>query len=647
MSNRKALQICVCVLMIVSVHPYTVAQQRGVDVQPGSAAPRSLLASLHMPASPSQSLAWKRVLPEGSDALDGPVLFALVIRSSATPGSIPKIANNFTLSNSLLTDNGSQVAIGSLSISSSGVITFTNGQTFPGTGTITGVTAGTGLTGGGTSGSVSLGIANGGVTTAQIGSGAAINGQILTANGSGGAGWQTLTLSGWSLNGNAGASCTTTPCSSFLGTTDSSNLEMRVNAQRAYRIESAMNNAIGGVSPNVIGGFSDNVVISGVGGATIGGGGANFGGGNQFNRVTDDFGTVAGGALNRAGNNAGTTSDAAFATVGGGYQNTASNTYSTVGGGFSNTASGDKSTVAGGDSNVASAQRATVGGGFAHTASGAYSTVGGGYNSTATAVFATVAGGLSNNASNFESTVCGGHSNTASGGDAFVGGGFVNTASGLYSMVPGGFSNTSSGPYSFAAGQHANTNSHQGAFVWGDNSTTTDVTATSDNQFVARTSGGAAFYSSSDLSTGVTLAAGGGAWSTVSDRNVKEHFATVNNQQLLTLVLALPITTWNYKTQATGIRHIGPMAQDFYTAFQVGEDDKHITTIDENGVALAAIQGLNQKLEENVRQLRELLQKKEAEIAAQQQQIEHLRQQTNDLLEWLRHRDESRVAASQ
>src|SRR5712692_4299643 len=98
MSNRKALQICVCVLMIVSVHPYTVAQQRGVDVQPGSAAPRSLLASLHMPASPSQSLAWKRVLPEGSDALDGPVLFALVIRSSATPGSIPKIANNFTLS---------------------------------------------------------------------------------------------------------------------------------------------------------------------------------------------------------------------------------------------------------------------------------------------------------------------------------------------------------------------------------------------------------------------------------------------------------------------------------------------------------------------------------------------------------------------
>ena len=40
------------------------------------------------------------------------------------------------------------------------------------------------------------------------------------------------------------------------------------------------------------------------------------------------------------------------------------------------------------------------------------------------------------------------------------------------------------------------------------------------------------------------------------------------------------------------------MAQDFYAAFAVGPDDKHIATVDADGVALAAIQGLNQKLEE-------------------------------------------------
>jgi hypothetical protein len=41
-------------------------------------------------------------------------------------------------------------------VSNTGTVTFVAGQTFPGTGTITGVTAGTDLTGGGTSGSVTL-----------------------------------------------------------------------------------------------------------------------------------------------------------------------------------------------------------------------------------------------------------------------------------------------------------------------------------------------------------------------------------------------------------------------------------------------------------------------------------------------------------
>jgi uncharacterized small protein (DUF1192 family) len=38
------------------------------------------------------------------------------------------------------------------------------------------------------------------------------------------------------------------------------------------------------------------------------------------------------------------------------------------------------------------------------------------------------------------------------------------------------------------------------------------------------------------------------------------------------------------------------MAQDFYAAFGVGEDDKHITSIDEDGVALAAIKALHARV---------------------------------------------------
>jgi predicted MarR family transcription regulator len=36
------------------------------------------------------------------------------------------------------------------------------------------------------------------------------------------------------------------------------------------------------------------------------------------------------------------------------------------------------------------------------------------------------------------------------------------------------------------------------------------------------------------------------------------------------------------------------VAQDFRAAFALGDDDQHIATVDAAGVALAAIQGLNQ-----------------------------------------------------
>lgn len=90
-----------------------------------------------------------------------------------------------------------------------------------------------------------------------------------------------------------------------------------------------------------------------------------------------------------------------------------------------------------------------------------------------------------------------------------------------------------------------------------------------------------------------------------SDRNAKEEFKPVNPREVLAKVVGLPITEWQYKSQADA-RHIGPMAQDFREAFTLGHDEKHIATVDEGGVALAAIQGLNQKLEEKDARIQEL-----------------------------------------
>jgi len=75
---------------------------------------------------------------------------------------------------------------------------------------------------------------------------------------------------------------------------------------------------------------------------------------------------------------------------------------------------------------------------------------------------------------------------------------------------------------------------------------------------------------------------------------MKDAIVPLDDAAVLDKVAALPISEWSY-TSERGVRHVGPMAQDFYAAFRVGEDDRHITTIDEDVVALAAIKGLNAK----------------------------------------------------
>ena len=108
-------------------------------------------------------------------------------------------------------------------------------------------------------------------------------------------------------------------------------------------------------------------------------------------------------------------------------------------------------------------------------------------------------------------------------------------------------------------------------------------------------------------STGVTVY---GTFNNSSDRNLKQGFATVNPSQVLQKVIALPVSEWSYKEDPT-TRHVGPVAQDFYSTFNIGTDDKHIAPMDEGGVALAAIKGLNEKLETENAQLKARLEKLE------------------------------------
>jgi len=327
----------------------------------------------------------------------------------------------------------------------------------------------------------------------------------------------------------------------FLGTTNTRPLEFRVNNERALLLDA------GGESVNVVGGFSDNTVKSGATGATISGGGRV----GDANQVMDNYGTIGGGYGNRSGDDVTSVTTAEGATVGGGIANTASKFGCTVAGGSDNQASASHAVVAGGHMNLAGNTACTVGGGENNQASGAYATVAGGTD---------------------------------------------NVASGNYSTVSGGSNNAAAGSFSFAAGRRANA-SFGGCFVWGD-ATNADVTCAGPNRFIARASGGIFFYSNTDGTAGVRIAPGGAGWLAVSDRNAKVNFAPVDARAIAARVAALPIETWNYKSQEASIHHIGPMAQDFYAAFSVGEDERFIGTIDADGVALAAIQGLYQMAQE-------------------------------------------------
>jgi Chaperone of endosialidase/YadA head domain repeat (2 copies) len=166
--------------------------------------------------------------------------------------------------------------------------------------------------------------------------------------------------------------------------------------------------------------------------------------------------------------------------------------------------------------------------------------------------------------------------------------GIGNAALGNAAVALGQF-NAARGDFSVAMGTHTLT--LRGGFAFGDMSGPPTVVA-DENQFVVRAAGGIAFYSRSDLTTGVRLPPGAGGWLSVSDANLKEGFRDLDGNDVLAKLARMPIREWNYKAQDAAVRHIGPTAQDFHAAFGLGEDPLKIGTVDADGITLRAVQAL-------------------------------------------------------
>jgi hypothetical protein len=135
------------------------------------------------------------------------------------------------------------------------------------------------------------------------------------------------------------------------------------------------------------------------------------------------------------------------------------------------------------------------------------------------------------------------------------------------------------------------------------------------------------------VTAGVHVLSGDTAWSSISDRNAKKNFSPVNTDAVLKKLAAMPVQSWNYKWEADdAVPHLGPMAQDFKAAFYPGRDDKSISTLEFDGVELAAIQGLNQKVEEQQAELKQ----KQTELAELKQKNESLEKRLDVVEEIIR-----------
>jgi hypothetical protein len=233
---------------------------------------------------------------------------------------------------------------------------------------------------------------------------------------------------------------------------------------------------------------------------------------------------------------------------------------------------------------------------------GLYASVLGGYNSTASGNYSTASG--------FYATASG-YGATAMG--------YYATASGYYSTALG-FSTTASGSYSTALGDYARA-TNTDSFVWSDGTAYPGASSTNDNSVTFRASGGYRFFSNSGMTAGAYLAPGGTAWATISDQNAKKNFRPVNSGEILDKLATVPVQKWNYQWEKdSDVPNIGPMAQAFKAAFYPGRDDKSITTLEFDGVELAAIQGLNEKL----RATQKALEEKDARIGELEKRLTDL-----------------------
>jgi trimeric autotransporter adhesin len=184
-----------------------------------------------------------------------------------------------------------------------------------------------------------------------------------------------------------------------------------------------------------------------------------------------------------------------------------------------------------------------------------------------------------------------------------------------------GYNVTADKDHTLALGKFASNNGFSGTFVWSDASATALADTfknTANNEFAARATGGFRFRTNLTGTTGCNLPAGSGVFNCTSSKLTKENF--VSEGDVIGRLRKIPITSWNYISEGQQVRHLGPMAEDFYSQFKLGTGNTSIGVQDLAGVSIAA-----------VKELDEQLQQKDAQIEKLQDEVKQLRANQSEL----------------
>lgn len=106
-----------------------------------------------------------------------------------------------------------------------------------------------------------------------------------------------------------------------------------------------------------------------------------------------------------------------------------------------------------------------------------------------------------------------------------------------------------------------------------------------------------------------------------SSREIKQDIHPTDGREILTKVASLPVSTWNYKDKEPNVVHMGPMAEDFHEIFKLGRNGKGISTMDTSGVALAAIKGLYELVQQKDDEITLLKEKMAVHSERQEQRV--------------------------